>query len=63
VDAAMMVRQDLEVLCTSGFTEDAVVHHGRLDPGVFLLAKHYRLDDLARMLREAIDADPIRPGD
>jgi len=30
------------------------VHHGRLDPGVLLLAKPYRMIDLARMLRKAL---------
>jgi hypothetical protein len=32
------------------------VHHGRLDPGVLLLAKPYRKTDLARMVRAALDA-------
>jgi CheY-like chemotaxis protein len=42
---------DLEVLFTSGYTEDAIVHGGRLDPGVSLLSKPYRPEDLARKLR------------
>jgi hypothetical protein len=41
-------------LFTSGYTQDAIVHHGRLDPGVVLLAKPYRKSDLARMVRVAI---------
>ncbi|MGB6750177.1 MAG: PAS domain S-box protein [Xanthobacteraceae bacterium] len=45
----------LKVLFTSGYTEDAVIHHGRLDRGVLLLAKPYRKLDLARMLRRALD--------
>jgi PAS domain S-box-containing protein len=47
-------RPDTKVLFTSGYTEDAVIHHGRLDPGVTLLAKPYRKRDLARMIREAL---------
>ena len=43
-----------QVLYTSGYTEDAIVHHGRLDPGVLLLAKPYRKSDLARMVRIAL---------
>ena len=39
----------------SGYTEDAIVHHGRLDFGVLLLAKPYRKADLARMIRKALD--------
>ncbi|RKH32664.1 response regulator [Corallococcus sicarius] len=42
---------DLEVLFTSGYTENAIVHGGRLDPGVSLLSKPYRREDLARKLR------------
>jgi len=43
------------VLFTSGYTEDAVVHHGRLDPGMHFLSKPYRRRDLARKLREVLD--------
>lgn len=42
-------------LCTSGYTENAIVHHGRLDSGVLLLANPYRKSDLARMMRMALD--------
>jgi CheY-like chemotaxis protein len=49
-------RSPLRVLFTSGYSEDAVVHHGRLDPGVLLLAKPYRKIELARMIRTALDA-------
>jgi PAS domain S-box-containing protein len=44
----------LKTLYTSGYTENAIVHHGRLDPGVLLLAKPYRKSELARMIRQAI---------
>jgi len=44
----------LKVLYTSGYTENAIVHHGRLDPGVQLLAKPYRKSDLARAIRQAL---------
>jgi PAS domain S-box-containing protein len=43
-----------KVLFTSGYTENAIIHHGRLDPGVLLLAKPYRKADLARMIRQAL---------
>jgi CheY-like chemotaxis protein len=45
-----------KVLFTSGYTEDAIIHHGRLDPGVTLLAKPYRKRDLARIIREVLAA-------
>jgi PAS domain S-box-containing protein len=47
---------DLKVLFTSGYTENAIIHHGRLDSGVLLLAKPYRKSDIARMIRRALDA-------
>jgi DNA-binding LytR/AlgR family response regulator len=52
-------RARLKVLFTSGYTENAIVHHGRLDSGVLLLAKPYRKLDLARMLRIAMTAAGI----
>lgn len=42
---------DLAVLFTSGYTQNAIVHGGRLDPGVELLSKPYTREDLARKLR------------
>ncbi|MBM7117909.1 PAS domain S-box protein [Archangium primigenium] len=46
---------DIEVLFTSGYTENAIVHGGRLDPGVHLLSKPHRREDLARKLRQLLD--------
>jgi PAS domain S-box-containing protein len=48
-------RSALKVLFTSGYTENAIIHHGRLDAGVHLLAKPYRKSELAGMVRRAID--------
>ena len=53
-DEAKRRRPSLRVLYTSGYTENAIVHHGRLDPGVLLLAKPYRKSDLAVMIRKAL---------
>jgi PAS domain S-box-containing protein len=47
-------RTTLRTLFTSGYTENAIIHHGRLDAGVLLLAKPYRRSDLARMVRRAL---------
>jgi PAS domain S-box-containing protein len=54
VDEALKRRPSLKTLFTSGYTEDAIVHHGRLDSGVLLLAKPYRKSELARMIRMAL---------
>jgi PAS domain S-box-containing protein len=51
---AKAILPDLEVLFTSGYTENAIVHGGRLDPGVNLLSKPYRREDLARKLRQLL---------
>jgi len=56
VDETLRRRPSLKTLYTSGYTENAIVHHGRLDPGVLLLAKPYRTSDLARMIRKALDS-------
>nr|WP_315399641.1 response regulator [uncultured Duganella sp.] len=48
---AKAVLPGLEVLFTSGYTQNAIVHGGRLDAGVELLSKPYRREDLARKIR------------
>lgn len=48
-------RPSLKVLFTSGYTENAIVHHGRLDPGVELLSKPYRRKELAAKVRKVLD--------
>jgi signal transduction histidine kinase/CheY-like chemotaxis protein len=54
-DAVRARRPDMRVLFSSGYTEDAIFHHGRLEPGVLLLPKPYRRSDLARMIRQALE--------
>ena len=55
-DEIARLRPGIKALFTSGYTEDAIVHHGRLDPGVALLNKPYRKKDLAEKIRQVIDA-------
>ena len=51
---ALKRRPALKVLYTSGYTDNAIVHHGQLDAGVLLLPKPYLSSDLARMIRTAL---------
>jgi len=44
----------LAVLFTSGYTENAIVHGGRLDRGVELLSKPYTRESLARKIRHVL---------
>jgi signal transduction histidine kinase/DNA-binding response OmpR family regulator len=48
---ARTVMPGIRVLFTSGYTQNAIVHNGKLDDDVVLLSKPYRRDDLARKLR------------
>ena len=59
VQRAKNKRPDLRVLYTSGYPENAIVHNGRLDAGVTLLAKPYSRADLAKMLRAALDSAAV----
>jgi len=53
---ALNRRPSLKVLYTSGYTKNAMIHHGHLDTEVLLLAKPYRKVDLAKMIRTALAA-------
>jgi PAS domain S-box-containing protein len=55
-EAAALLRPGLKVLFTSGYTENAIVHQGRLDRGVHLLSKPYRREELAAKIRKVLDA-------
>ncbi|WP_044540509.1 ATP-binding protein [Bradyrhizobium sp. LTSP885] len=56
-------RPGLRVLYTSGYTENAIDHDGKLDEGILFLAKPYSRAELARMLRVALregEAEVVR---
>jgi PAS domain S-box-containing protein len=59
-DEVAKLRPGTRVLYTSGYTDNAIIHHGRLDQGVLLLSKPYRKSRLANMVRVALgDATAI----
>jgi signal transduction histidine kinase len=54
-DALHASHPDTKVLFTSGYTEDAMGHHGVLRPGILFLQKPYMTATLARKVREVLD--------
>jgi two-component system, cell cycle sensor histidine kinase and response regulator CckA len=49
------LRPDVKVLFTSGYTDDAIVHHGVLEPGTHFLQKPFSPKTLTHKVREALD--------
>jgi len=54
-DEAVRVRPKLKVLYTTGYTANAIVHHGRVDPDVQLITKPFSYDALAAKIRMLLD--------
>lgn len=52
---------DLPVLFMSGYTDDAIVQHGVLEPGINFIQKPFSPDALALKVREVLDAKPQAP--
>jgi signal transduction histidine kinase len=50
-------RPDLRVLYTTGYARNAIVHHGRLDPGVELIVKPFNHASLAAKVRHVLDGE------
>jgi CheY-like chemotaxis protein len=46
---------EMKVLYTSGYTDDAIVHHGVLDEGVAFIVKPYTVADLTQKVRAVLD--------
>jgi CheY-like chemotaxis protein len=53
-DIATGKRPGLKTLFTTGYTRNAVVHNGIVDPGVAFIAKPFTTDELARKLQDAL---------
>ncbi|PAX06548.1 PAS domain S-box protein [Sphingomonas lenta] len=56
VDVARERRPGLKVLYTSGYTRDAIMHGGRLEPGVEMIAKPFTFQALAQKVRDVLEA-------
>ena len=55
-DEAVKRQPGLKVLFTTGYTRNAVVHNGILDPGVALIGKPFTIEELAAKVREVLDS-------
>ena len=54
-DEALALRPGLKIIYMTGYSRNAVVHQGRLDPGVDLIQKPVSQADLANRIRQALD--------
>ena len=53
-ESVQPLRPEMKVLFKSGYTENSIVHHGRLDDGVQLIGKPFKRAELARKVTEVL---------
>ena len=56
-DEAVRRRPGLKVLFTTGYTRNAIIHHGRLDPGVQMIGKPFSFEELGSRIRALLDGE------
>ena len=54
-EQAVKMRPGLKVLFTTGYSRNAIVHHGRVDPGVNLIGKPFSFQELSTKIRSVLD--------
>jgi two-component SAPR family response regulator len=52
----LTLRPDLKVLFTTGYTRNAIVHNGMLDPGITLLSKPFTLEQLSQAIHRVMNS-------
>jgi two-component system NtrC family sensor kinase len=58
-DAVLRQRAGIKVLYMTGYTRNAIIHHGRLDPDIDLLTKPFTADALTRKVRRILDGNGV----
>ncbi len=59
VKAARELQPAIKILFTSGYTQNAITHHGRLAPGTHFLSKPYRKAQLAEKIRDVLATETV----
>ena len=54
-EAVRKLRPVVKILYVTGYTRNAIIHHGRLDPDIDLLTKPFTADALTRKIRRILD--------
>jgi CheY-like chemotaxis protein len=54
VDRITSLRPEIRVLYMSGYSENAIIHHGRLDEGVQLISKPFKREQLTRKVAQVL---------
>ncbi len=60
-DEVLKLRPAIKVLFTSGYTQNAIVHGGKLDPGVNFISKPFRQADIERKINQIFAAETEKP--
>jgi YesN/AraC family two-component response regulator len=55
VDRLKEIHPEMKVLYMSGYTDNAILHHGILEEGTNFIQKPFSMDGLARKVREVLD--------
>lgn len=51
----LLLQPDIQIIYMSGYTDNAIVHHGILEKGINFIPKPFKPDDLARKIRDVLD--------